>query len=122
MLDAYDYDLDTGPGPLDVILQAPPWREFWGWRWVGLDCRPRYSPEYGPISPRTGRQVSYDIAWLEYEIGRAGGGLWDYDTERECAAIAQAEARQFRRSRVRFRMVRTRAMAKGKGIALPVGL
>lgn len=131
-----DYELETGAGPFDELAARPPWREcigfVWGWecrrhggcnggrRTCALEWMPRrvFGDEYGPTSPRTGMPCSWSRAWSEYYEGRAGGGLWDYETE------AEMDRRNYRRRRsaakerarakpVRVRGHKTRAAAGG---------
>ena len=112
MSDDGDYDRDTGPEAYEHAALSPPWRELRGWYiqrdHSRCDVRPRWSEEYGPTSPRTGRAVSYAQAYREYLEGRAGGGLWDYDTEREMALVSNAMRLMLRRSRARQRRLRVR--------------
>lgn len=116
MSDEGDYDRDTGPEAYEHAALSPPWREQRGWAISGdrrrCDVRPLWSEEYGPTSPRTGRSVSYAQAYREYLDGRAGGGLWDYDTEREMALVSNAQRVQLRRERARRRTLRVRGRVR----------
>lgn len=119
MSDEGDYDRDTGPEAYEHAALSPPWREQRGWAISGdrrrCDVRPLWSEEYGPTSPRTGRAVSYAQAYREYLDGRAGGGLWDYDTEREMALASHARRVLERRHRARQRRLRVRRAPRRRG-------
>lgn len=119
MTDEGDYDRDTGPEAYAHAALSPPWREQRGWAISRdrkrCDVRPIWSEEYGPTSPRTGRSVSYAQAYREYLDGRAGGGLWDYDTEREMALANSTMRAALRRQLARHRSLRVRGAPRRRG-------
>jgi hypothetical protein len=134
-----DYDLPDAPSPYDDLIYHPepdvPWRTFASeleWRpdiGVAGELRLKRAvvEERRPISPRTGRPCSFAQAWLEWEQGTYGGGLWCYETEAEYAAMNRHV--RVRASRERSKLVRfvasgvrrgVQRMARARG-ARPVG-